>query len=202
MNATPIRRLGLVPFALVGLLAAGCSKAPTQDLQSAAATLEEARKAGADAYAPDSFSRAQQSLEQAKAEIAAQDKKFTLLRSYGKAKTLLTQARTDAGAAKLDAASGKQEFKGQAEEALAQARANLEGARSALATAPGGKDSRADLEAMRGDLDGLQTALADAETAMTAGDFAAAKQKADQIVEEATAITADIARARSKSGGR
>ena len=206
MPPFPIRKLGFTVFALaavtLGLSASGCSKAPAQDLQSAAASLEEARNAGADAYAPDSFSRAQQSLEQAKAEIAAQDKKFVLLRSYGKAKTLLSQARTDAGTAKLDSASNKQQFKGQAEESMTQARTSLEAARAALLTAPAGKDARADLEAMRGDLDGLTTALADAETAMTASDFAGAKQKADQIVQEATAISADIARARAKSGGR
>ena len=180
MPPFPIRKLGFTVFALaavtLGLSASGCSKAPAQDLQSAAASLEEARNAGADAYAPDSFSRAQQSLEQAKAEIAAQDKKFVLLRSYGKAKTLLSQARTDAGTAKLDSASNKQQFKGQAEESMTQARTSLEAARAALLTAPAGKDARADLEAMRGDLDGLTTALADAETAMTASDFAGAKQ--------------------------
>jgi len=190
------RCAALLPLALA--LAAGCAKPPAGDLQLAQNSLGEAKSSGAESYAPEAFTKAQQTFDQAKAEVAAQDGRFALLRSYGKARALLAQARTDADTAKLQAVAGKEQFKGQAQTALDQARLSIETAKTSLATAPIGKDSRADLEAMKGDLEGLQTALADADTAFATGDYAAAKQKADQILEQAKAIEADIARAREK----
>ncbi len=186
----------LVAFPL--LLAAGCAKPPTADLQMAQNSLGEAKSAGADSYAAEEYTKAQQTFDQAKAEVAAQDGRFALLRSYGKARALISQARTDANNAKMQAVSGKEQYKGQAQTALDQARLAIESARTSLSTAPVGKDSRADLEAMKGDLDGLDTALSDATSAFAGGDYAAAKQKADQILEQAKAIDADIARAREK----
>lgn len=185
-------------LALPVLLAAGCAKPPTADLQVAQNSLGEAKSSGADSYAPEAFTKAQQTFDQAKAEVAAQDGRFALLRSYGKARALLSQARTDADAAKLQAVTGKEQFKGAAQAALDQARLAVETAKTALATAPVGKDSRADLEAMKGDLEGLATALSDADTAFAGGDYASAKQKGEQILEQAKAIDADIARARAK----
>lgn len=185
-------------LALPVLLAAGCAKPPTADLQVAQNSLGEAKSSGADSYAPEAFTKAQQTFDQAKAEVAAQDGRFALLRSYGKARALLSQARTDADAAKLQAVTGKEQFKGAAQTALDQARLAVETAKTALATAPVGKDSRADLEAMKGDLEGLATALSDADTAFAGGDYASAKQKGEQILEQAKAIDADIARARAK----
>ncbi|HXU45435.1 MAG TPA: DUF4398 domain-containing protein [Thermoanaerobaculia bacterium] len=180
---------------------AGCAKAPTKELQSAQTSLNEARSSGSEAYAPEAFSKAQQTFEQAKAEVAAQDKKLAPLRSYGKAVALLAQARTDADTAKVQAVSGKEQFKGQAEKALDDARTAIAAARSSLATAPKGKDSRADLEAMKGDLDGLDTALTDAQGAYTGGDYATAKQKAEQVAQQARAVQDDIAKARMKAMG-
>ncbi len=194
-------RLALRSAALLAvplLLAAGCAKPPTADLQVAQNSLGEAKSSGADSYAPEAFTKAQQTFDQAKAEVAAQDGRFALLRSYGKARALLSQARTDADAARLQAITGKEQFKGAAQTALDQARLAIETAKTSLATAPAGKDSRADLEAMKGDLEGLATALADADTAFAGGDYASAKQKAEQILEQAKAIDADIARARAK----
>ena len=185
-------------FALPLWLASRCAKPPTADLQVAQNSLGEAKSAGADAYAPEAFTKAQQTFDQAKAEVAAQDGRFALLRSYGKARALLSQARTDADAAKLQAVTGKEQFKGSAQTALDQARLAVETAKTSLATAPVGKDSRADLEAMKGDLEGLATALSDADTAFAGGDYASAKQKGEQILEQAKAIDADIARARAK----
>ncbi len=184
------------------LLAAGCAKPPTADLQVAQNSLGQAKSTGAEAYAPEAFTKAQQTFEQAKAEVAAQDGRFALLRSYGKARALLTQARTDADQAKVKAVAGKEQFKGLAQVSLDQARLALETAKTSLSSAPTGKDSRADLEAMKGDLEGLGTALADADTAFATGDYAASKQKTDQILEQAKAIEADIARARAKFAAR
>src|SRR5947209_19623194 len=70
----------------VALLAAGCAKPPQAEMQAAQAALDEAKTSGAESYAPESFSKAQESMAQAKAEVDAQGSKFFLMRSYGKAK--------------------------------------------------------------------------------------------------------------------
>lgn len=180
---------------VVALAAFGCAKPPQAEMQGAQAALEEAKAAGGESYAPESWSKAQESMAQAKAEMEAQGSKFSLMRSYGKARLLIAQAKADAYKAKEDVATGKVQAQADAQKVLDQARADLDAATSAVASAPAGKDSRADIEAMKGDLTALRRTLDEAQGASTAGDFATAKQKAEQVRQQAAAISADVAHA-------
>lgn len=193
---------GLALAAIVAALClAGCAKAPEKEAKAAQALLEEARAAGGESYAWESFSKAQEAMEQAQAEIAAQDSKFTLLRDYDKAEKLIATAGQEAEKAKADAATGRVQAGQDAQLAIEQAKVDLAAATSAVSTAPAGKDSRADIEAMEGDLEGLRSALAEAESAYAEGDFTTARQKAEQVRETAGAISADVARAIQKTRG-
>jgi hypothetical protein len=175
------------------LVAIGCAKAPEQEMQQTQTAVKAAETAGAETYASDSYAKAQETYRQAEAEIQAQSEKT--FKSYDKAKELLAQAETEAEQAATDAAAGKERMQGEAEAAIAQARTALDAAAQAVSVAPASKDAKADLEAMMADLDTLRGLLTEAETALAAEDFAGAKAKAEQVDQEAAAISADVLQA-------
>jgi paraquat-inducible protein B len=179
----------------------GCAKAPEAEMKTAQGLLDAARAAGGASYAAESFTKAEAAVARARTEIEVQQGKFRLLRSYDKAEKLIAQARTEAERAKADIATGRVQAQQDAQLAVEQAKADLAAATAAVANAPAGKDSRADVEAMRGDLDGLRAALAEAESAFGSGDYATSRQKAEQVRQSASAISADVARAVQKTRG-
>src|SRR5262245_319134 len=171
----------LTGLALVALTAAGCAKAPDQEIGAAQAALAQAKAAGGDTYAPEPYHKAEEVMAQAKAEVDAQNGKFALMRSYKNAKLLLGQVKAEADRAREEAATGRVQFQRAAQIAPDEARPRLDAATAAVANAPAGKDSRADIDAMKGDLEALKATLAEADAANTAQDFATAKQKAEQV---------------------
>ena len=188
---------GLVLVAALGL--AGCGGPPEDEIRTAEAALSGAKEAGADRYASVAYGKAEETLAQANAEVEAQQGRFVLMRSYGRAKQLLRQAEADAGTAKSEAAAGRVQARGEAEATIASARTALDSAIAALASAPAGKDSRGDLQIMKGDLEALKGILSQAEAAQGSEDYATALERAGKVRQEAEAISADVASALRKT---
>ena len=69
-------------------LVAGCASAPTDAVNKANDALDAAQQAQAPDYAPEAWTTAQDSQAKLQAELAAQEKKFALFRSYDEAKNL------------------------------------------------------------------------------------------------------------------
>ena len=180
----------------LALVALGCAKPPDQEMQQAQSAMEVAKTAGAETYAAESLGKAQDVLSQAQAEVQAQQGK--MFKSYAKAKELLAQAKTAADQAAADATTAKAQMKSDAEAALNAAKTALDSATQAVATAPASKDRKADLEAMQSDLATLKTLIGEADSAMASEDYAGAKQKADQVQQEAAKILADVQQAGAK----
>jgi hypothetical protein len=186
----------LVLVSALGL--AGCGGPPQEEMQTVQTSLAEARKAGAESYAPEPYAKAGELLAQASNEMEVQKGKFVLMRSYGRTKTLLRQAEAEAGKAKTEAASHRLQARSDAQTAIEAARGALTAALSAVANAPAGKDSRADLALMRGDLEVLKGTLAEAEAAQGSEDYVTALERAGKVRQEADAISADVANALRK----
>jgi len=183
----------------LALAAGGCAEPPRLELQAAQAALDSARSSAADTYAPESFGKAQESLVQARAEIATQEGKFRLLRSYDRARQLVNKVKADADRARQEAVVAKLQAQQDARAAIDTARSALAEASATLANAPGGKDSKTDTEAMRAELAALKGLLAEAESAATGEDYTRARQRATQVRDQAAAIQADVAAAIQKA---
>lgn len=190
----------LATFSLGALCA--CAKPPQAEMQAAQAALEKAKSTGADIYAPEAWSHAQESLAQAKAEMDAQTGRFGILRSYDKTRQLILKVQGDAAKAGNDAATAKVQVQLEAQSGIVAAKSALAEANAALATAPAGKDRKADTEAIRADIEALKGLETEAETAFAAENFVTAKQRAGQVRQKATDIVADIAAARAKAQAR
>ena len=186
----------LAAFVLLSLV--GCSKPPEAEMQKANASFDAAKAAEAEAYVPDSYRAAMDTLNAAMAAKQEQDSKFALFRSYGKSKALFIKADSLAGKTSMDAAAEKERVKAQVSDMLAQAKAALDSANAALAKAPRGKGSKADIELMKSDLTAAQAGYDDAMNDFNAGKYLQARTKVGAVIERANKVSADIALAFAK----
>jgi hypothetical protein len=173
-----MKRIGVLAFSLaVALIMAGCAKPPENLLLQATAALQAAQNAGAAKYAPDAWAAAQQALDEFKAELAAQAKKFSLFRSYGKARSLGEAALKAADRAR-DEALAQKKLASDAQTAVVELRRLLQSARNRLAALP--RTRGLDAAELRTMLDSAGRQLDRAQADLTAGSYDEALATASQ----------------------
>jgi len=177
---------------------AACAKAPQEAIDGAKASLQAATDAEAAKYAPESFRAAEDAINSANAEIAAQSEKFALLRSYDQASQLLTLASEAAEKAKVEAEENREKARVSSEAAIQAAKTAIEAAKAAVDAAPAGKGTRAEIEAMRSELVAMETALTEASQMFEAKDYLGAQAKAESVRSQAEAISNDVGQAIAK----
>jgi hypothetical protein len=189
-----MKRLDLHALSIViVLIIAGCGKLPDAQLEQAAAALQAAEAAGAPQYAPAVWSSANQAAEQMKAELESQKKKFALLRSYGKVRTLAEQVIRLAGQAMTDAEAKKTQLRGEVTAMIAEISTSLEAARVELARfrRTKGLDAASALSSLNAAGKQLDQARAD----LAAGAFDRAMATASQAREAITKVFKAIEKA-------
>lgn len=191
-------------FATVLLLVsiAGCAKAPQADIDAAKSSLESARAAQANEYAPASLRAAEDAQQQLEAELKAQEDKFAAFRSYKRSSELAAAAREAADKAAEDAKAGREQKRTDAQNAIAEARTMLDETRQMLETAPTGKGTQADIAAMKGDLDGAQSTLAEADNAFSADRYTEAMAKAESAKTSIQNVKTSIEQAKMAKTGQ
>jgi hypothetical protein len=173
-----MKRIGVLAFSLaVALIMAGCAKPPENLLLQATAALQAAQNAGAAKYAPGAWAAAQQALDEFKAELAAQAKKFSLFRSYGKARSLGEAALKAADRAR-DEALAQKKLASDAQTAVVELRRLLQSARNRLAALP--RTRGLDAAELRTMLDSAGRQLDRAQADLTAGSYDEALATASQ----------------------
>jgi hypothetical protein len=193
------RMLSAAGLLLAGGLFVGCASAPTQELESARATLTAADQAEADVYVSDLYRAAQDSLTAAQAEIEAQNGKFALSRDYDHAQSLLQFVNQTATSATEQVAERKEMMRGEAETLIAQAQEALARAQELLAKAPTGKEGRMALASITEDTGNAQTTLNDAITALQNDDVAGAHSMAQSALDKANMLVQELQSAISKT---
>jgi len=181
----------------VGLLLAACAQAPTADIDAAKHALDEARQAQAAEYAPQSWTAAQDAEAKLEAELDAQSQRWSALRSYTVASQLAAGTKQAAERSRDEAMAGKEQAKTEASTMMAQARDEAARAQAAVTTAPRGKGTEADLASMKSDATSIDDTLAQMQKAFDAGDYIAAKTKAQAAIDAAKKIEDEIAQAKT-----
>ena len=200
-----MRSCNMLSCLLIGLILCslgGCSKAPQEQIQATQTVLAAAESANAAKYAGESWLQAQDLMNQAQAEITAQEGKMKLLRSYGKSTELLAQAQAQADKAAQEAVVAKEQAKQETLAALQAARAELQATIALLDVAPRGKDTKAEIESMQQELTGLQVVLDKADAMVPAEDYDVALAQVGQVNSQVAAIKADLTAAIAKVGAR
>lgn len=188
----------VMPLLLLGLaMAVGCAKPPQAEIDAAKASLQAAIDAGANDYAPASLREAQNAVQALDAEVQAQTKKFSLMRSYKQTTTLAAAAKAAGDKAAADAAAGKEAARQAAEALLAQARTAMDEANAALKDAPRGKGTEMDLQAMTNDMQTVATQIAEGEAAHQAGRYLESKTKFEAALNQANNVKGMIEQAKA-----
>ncbi len=182
--------------ALLALAAVACAKAPDDDINAAKAEMDRAKASQADTWAPTEYKAAEEAMNAAQAEIAAQNDKW--VKNYDKAKELLAKAKEEAGKASEAAVASKEQAKKDADAAISAADTALKTADAALKVAPQTKDSKADLALFKGDLANLSTTLDGARQAFGSGDYKKALESATTVKDKATSIADQLEEAKKK----
>jgi len=182
---------------------AGCAKPPDTEMKDAQAALDDARtNAQADKWAASEFAAAKSKLDEANAEVDAQNQRFALMRNYDKAKELFAQAKTDSDRAKQAAAANKETAKNEANNKVQEATTALTAARDALTKAPVTKDTKADIQLFTSDLDGLDQSLGDVRNMIASEDYTGASSKASAIMAQANDIATKLTEATEKAAAK
>ena len=188
---------------VLAVVFAGCAKAPETEMKDAQAALDDARNSTqADKWASAEFQTAKTSLDNANAEVEAQNQRFAMMRNYDKAKEMFAQAKADAEKAKQAAVANKEAAKNEADQKLQEATTAIQSARDALAGAPVTKDTRADIQLFTSDLDGLDQSLGEVRNMISSEDYKGASSKAAAITQQANDIAAKLTEAAEKAAAR
>jgi CHASE3 domain sensor protein len=188
-------KLLLVSLATATLLSA-CAEKPEAELGAAKSAVDAVVSEGAEKYIPEAMQSINRKLEEAQAEIKAQDD--VTFSNYSAAKLTLSQVKEEADALKVKVAQRKEELKVAANAALNEAQAVVAEAKALLEVAPQGKGSIADIEAMKSDVVGLETELEAVTPQIDAGEYVVATEKAHAVATRALMISNDVKTAQEK----
>jgi hypothetical protein len=181
----------------LGLLIAGCSHAPNTEIDAAKQALADARQAQAADYAPQAWTAAQDAESKLEVELDAQAQRWFALRSYTVAKQLALETKAAAEHSRDEAIAGKDKAKTEVATMMAQAREDVSRAKVSVATAPRGKGTEADLAALKSDATSIDDTLLEMQRAFDAGDYLAAKVKAQAAIDAAKKIQGDVEQAKT-----
>jgi len=173
-------------------LISGCSSAPEVEEQGATLAIAAADEVKAAVYAPAAWQTAEDTLQAARQERAAQDGRFALFRNYGQAKAMFERAAALAAQAKMEAETQREIVRQEATTLLTQAREDLGNLSTRLMGMRVGKDMKAEIELMKLDAAAFQQHLDEAQGDFDRGDFEAARTKAQTVIDRISGIRQTI----------
>jgi len=193
--------LKLVAFSFLVVSLASCAKAPQAEIDAANVSIEAAKTAGADRYAPESFNAASEALKTALTAVEEQNSKFALFRNYDASKTTLASVATLSTKAVEETTAKKEALKAEVAQAITDLTALIVADKELLAKAPKGKEGKAALEAIGQEIAVVETV----NTEVTAGvanneDILTLSDKIKPAVEKAKAINTELTDVIAKKG--
>jgi methionyl-tRNA synthetase len=172
-----MRRLSvlLCTIALV-VLTAGCSEPPQKEIDRAQQAIDQARAAGAEQYAPDTFAAATDALKQSHEAVDQRDYRLALSRAV--------DASDRAQEAAKEAADNKAKARQSTEATISAANAALMQLQARIKTAADAHVPPRDLSEARDTAADAATALQKARAALSAQDLASARAAVNGLEDE------------------
>jgi hypothetical protein len=181
---SPVRRLLLSLAVLAAMTGAACGDPPDKEMQQAQGAIDAARAAGADQYARDEFTAAEDALKRAREAVVQRD--------YRQALNNALDARERALAASKEAADRKAAARLAAEHALGEANMALNQSRAKLKAAETAHAPAKAISAARRAIDDAEIAVQKARTAFASGDFPVSADAAGSAATHLHAATRDL----------
>ena len=188
-----IRRLVLSLALLAAVASTACGDPPDKEMQQAQGAIDAARAAGADQYAREEFTAAEDALKRSHTAVDQRD--------YRQALNAALDARERAQAAAKESVSKKATARADASKALADADTDLHDARAKLKTAEAAHVPARTLTIGRKAIDTGETAVQEARTAFEKGDYLGSIETARGVSSHLRPVTHDLDAA-TVAGGR
>jgi hypothetical protein len=175
------------------LVLISCAKLPQADVDEAKLSVEAAKKAGADRYAPASFQTAVYALRSGLAQVEGQNAKFALFRNYDAAKTTLTSVTPLSNKAVEETTTRKEALKAEVTDAIAELTATIDSDKEYLAKAPIGKEGILAVVAIGQEIGVVETVLNEVSVGLTNKEnILTLSEKVKPAVEKAKAINTEL----------
>jgi len=182
------------------LLLISCAKVPQADVDAAKLSVDAAKKAGADRYAPASFQTAVYALRSGLAQVEEQNAKFASFRNYGTAKTTLTSVTTLSNKAVEETAARKEALNAEVTDAVVELTVTIAADKELLAKAPKGKEGKLAVEAIGLEIRVVETVLTEVSAGLTNKEnILTLSEKVKPAVERAKAINTELTKVIAKT---
>ena len=191
---SPLRRLLLSLAVLAAVAGSACGDPPDKEMQQAQGAIDAARAAGADQYARDEFTAAEDALKRSHDAVAQRD--------YRQALNTALDARERAQTAAKESANRKASVRADATKALADADAALHESRARLKAAETSRGVARTLAAGRKAIDAGESAVQKARAAFDKGDYLASVEFARTVPAQLAPATHDLEAAVSAGSRR
>ena len=168
------------PVLVLCLASSACEQPPSKEIAAAEAALEQARKDGADTFAPDQFREAQAALAAAQQKVAAKD--------YRGALSSALDAVEKSRSASIAAGSARALARSNAELAESNARIALDEVAEIRAQAAKAKVPDQAFAELLPRLQEAEAAVEAVSKALAAGDLATAQKLAGELKEKVTPV--------------
>src|SRR3954469_5332653 len=189
-----LRRCLVSLAVLAAMGGVACGDPPDKEMQQAQGAIDAARAAGADQYAREEFTAAEDALKRSHENVAQRD--------YRQALNTALDARERAQAAAKESVNRKAIARADATKALADADAALHESRARLKTAETARVPARTLTTGRKAIDHGENAVQEARAAFDKGDYLAAIDTARGVPPELRAATHDLEVAAAASAHR
>lgn len=191
-------------FILVAIMmiAAGCGSVPQADIDATNASVEAAKAAQADIYAPEQLKTVTDSLAVVMQGIETEKSKF--MKNFDAYKTQLDGLKAEADKIAAEVPALKEAAKNEATTGLDSLKVNLDAAKQLLAKAPKGKEGKAVLEEISNELSVIETTVTEISTTL-AGENVNYKQELDKVnaAQKSVAdINTELSEAIAKKAGK
>jgi hypothetical protein len=178
------RRLFLSLAVAAAMAGAACGDPPDKEMQQAQGAIDAARAAGADQYAREEFTAAEDALKRSHEAVDQRD--------YRQALNTALDARERAQAAAKESVNKKATARADATKALADADAALHNSRARLKAAETAHLPSRTLAAGRKAIDNGENAVQEARTAFDKADYLAAIELARPVPSQLSAAAHDL----------
>ncbi len=181
---SPVGRLLLSLAVLAALIGAACGNPPDKEMQQAQGAIDAARAGGADQYATDEFTAAQDALKRAQDAVGQRDYRLAL-------NNALDASERAQNAAK-EAVNRKATARAEAERTIADATTALNDARAQLKAAETARAAARPVAAARRAIADGDTTVQEARTQFGQGDYLAVAATAAAATARLRAVTRDL----------
>jgi len=175
---------------------AGCSKVPQEQIDAARLSIESAKAAEADVYAPNEYSALQNDLNAITTSIEAENSKT--FKNFKEQTAQLNDLIIRADKVKENAAVAKEQAGVEVQGFFTEINNLIAENKDLMTKAPKGKEGAAVLVEIRNEMVVIEGAVAEANTMYAEGKYMAARDKVKAAIENVTAINTELKEAIAK----